>query len=121
MSILIVVLISIGGLILFYSPITNPNGWRMRIAKRVLNDTRIYYQRGLGIQDAHAKAINGWYAYILKSGDKTTYNLFAKMMDDEFPRQIEMLNLKIYGENYRTEYAYIKNKEEMLETIKLER
>lgn len=121
MSILIVVLISVAGLVLFWSPVTNPIFWRRRVAKRVLNDAIIFYQRGISIQNAHTQSINLWYDHFLKYGDKITRRLFAKMMEDEFPKQIKMLNLKIYGENYKAEYANIKNNEEMLEIIKSER
>ena len=121
MSILIVVLILIAGLVLFNSPVTNPIFWRKRVAKRVLNDTIIYYQRGMGIQNAHTQVINLWYDYFLKSGSKTTRELFYEMMEDEFPKQIKMLNLKIYGENYKAEYMRAKNNEELLEIVESER
>lgn len=133
MSIAIIVLMLIVGFWilryftgLFYmsQATTNPVAWRIQMANKIRHDTLKYYRQSsrlISIQGAHTKAINSWYSIILKSGNPSMYQLYTEMMQDEFPRQLEMIRVGIYGENYKTEYSHIKNKEEMLEIIKSER
>lgn len=134
MSILVIVLMSIAGIIvlLYFSGLyyasqatTNPVAWRIQMVNNIRRDTvrdcKRYGCYGLSVEAAHKKAINHYYKIILDSGNPTMYQLFMEMTQDEFPKQLVMFYKKIYGENYKSEYANIQNNEEMLEIIKSER
>lgn len=98
-----------------------PNSWRRMMLRKIYVDTKKHWQRGATLQIAHNIAIDKWYTTCLNSGNQRALMLFTEMMQDEFPKQIEILCKEMYGENYNVKYGHIKNKDEMLEIVKLER
>src|SRR3990167_8094280 len=131
MSVSLIILLVLGGgvLLLYFSSLSyvaqadkNPVVWRAQMLIKIRKDTLKYVQRHrISVSAAHSMAIQDWYNTILNSGNPTMYRLYNEMMQDEFPKQLEMIGKIVHGDSYKSGYANIKNKEEMLEIVNSER
>jgi len=96
--------------------------WRASMLVRIGKETmRNQKRHRISVSAAHEMAIQNYRNKILSIGVPAMYQLYSEMMQDEFPKQREMLCKITHGDNYKTAYAQINNQNEMLEIIKSER